>query len=560
MEENQSVRRQISWNLICEYNSLDEALKTDGKLWKRKEVRKNIKQTVYSFYCSGFGEDFVCDAKIKVYEIHEVHKFFVYKNDIEHHEQCLNTISMHNGIKHRDLVMQLHNKGIIKPYHICQELTSLNVSLSAQQVSRIIYRNKRRNAETTLPNLFKLCDLLISESRNVYIARELSRQNPMILLSHRDLLLNSKLAVNLHIDGTYKLVDLGFPVIVMGTSDTKGSFHLLAIAIVGEESSESYSWCMNQVFNFYAKLNIMFYPVHVIADAAPQITRAQKDIFPEALRITCWAHVWRNMSKLINSLPKAFQDELASDIHFLQRSRDRSVFIKAVDLLKQKWSNFNSVNQTVVRLVALYCTEDSFSWFEGFSIFAPSTNNALERFNRTIKDKYVNWNRSNLTDFIRVAKEIICDQANISNQKALFNPFSSMEYDKAEYMNISGFNLKLLDSQDNKQRYATIPLEELGNDNSNILLSLKTSSFESLAQMRAILDKYSIVSVEIPLNSYKNVTCSCYTFLKHKRCSHVYKYLADQKKLDIVEVTLLRAKAKRGRRKKIGKNTSLNKA
>jgi hypothetical protein len=55
------------------------------------------------------------------------------------------------------------------------------------------------------------------------------------LIDYFQLLENLSLAKNIHIDSTYKLIDLGYPVVVIGITDFRQVFQLSAIALVSDE-------------------------------------------------------------------------------------------------------------------------------------------------------------------------------------------------------------------------------------------------------------------------------------------------------------------------------------
>ena len=63
--------------------------------------------------------------------------------------------------------------------------------------------------------------------------------------------------------------------------------------------------------------------------------------------------------------------------------------------------------------------------------------------------------------------------------------------------------------------------------------------------------------MKIPLQSRKDIWCSCHNFIKKKKCLHVYQFPKHTNKLDLIMVTLLRKKKKVGRPKKIKSRTSL---
>ena len=76
------------------------------------------------------------------------------------------------------------------------------------------------------------------------------------------------------------------------------------IGICPDESSASYNWCVSNLMRFFNDMNLHSNPLNVVGDAAPQITVMQRENFPLATRTICWAHVWRNISKLTVSASK----------------------------------------------------------------------------------------------------------------------------------------------------------------------------------------------------------------------------------------------------------------
>ena len=51
-----------------------------------------------------------------------------------------------------------------------------------------------------------------------------------------------------HIDGTYKLLWMGYPVIVMGVTDIARKFHPVSVALVSGERAEDYAYVMRTTF------------------------------------------------------------------------------------------------------------------------------------------------------------------------------------------------------------------------------------------------------------------------------------------------------------------------
>jgi hypothetical protein len=84
--------------------------------------------------------------------------------------------------------------------------------------------------------------------------------------------------------------------------------------------------------------------------------------------------------------------------------------------------------------------------------------------------------------------------------------------------------------------------------------------FESFGEFREFYSKhiFLIVSNKESL-TWKSIICSCYNFVKHKKCVHIYLYLQKTKKFDLINLTLLKNKNLPGRPKTVKPNTGLNK-
>ena len=151
------------------------------------------------------------------------------------------------------------------------------------------------------------------------------------------------------------------------------------------------------------------------------------------------------------------------------------------------------------------------NWYEGCSIFCPSTNNALERFNRTIKERYMAWKKSNIIEFIGLAAEILADVAKIKEPS-----LESKNYD--EFSLRDGDMLDLVypvDSHDGISRFIVTS----GNTDACGLETLKEGlikgSFDSFDSFRGFYSNISILTVLSPLKSWLDVFCSC------MRCLHL---------------------------------------
>ncbi|PVU84876.1 hypothetical protein BB559_007322 [Furculomyces boomerangus] len=104
-----------------------------------------------------------------------------------------------------------------------------------------------------------------------------------ILVTSKHLMSLTKHPKMLHIDATYRLIDLGYPVIVVGITDANGMFILIGIAIVSNESADTYFWVMDSLRQEIENKGGFLNPYHIIGDSAPSITNAIQKFNPNCI-------------------------------------------------------------------------------------------------------------------------------------------------------------------------------------------------------------------------------------------------------------------------------------
>lgn len=546
---------KIPWYCVGIINKIYDLRTYESRVWIKKNTYKAVKYTRHEFRCSSFHAN-RCQAKLKAHEIHETKKLILYRA-FEHDAECTSFVATPVSIK--DMVFELHDSGKTKPAYIHMELRKKGINITARKISQIIYSAKHKLPIPTIDNIFLEINRLKSQNPKLMITKEVCNGKPRILISNEILLLNCKDAQNFHVDGTYRLIDIGYPVIILGVTDNNGSFYLMGIGICEDESATSYVWCVNVIKRNYNKLNSVFNPANIVADAAPQITKMQEECFPEALRTTCWAHVWRNINKKISSVSKNFRSEIVEDLKFLQLASSEKLFKLSTYLFELKWRNFDCIKTFIHALKKNYFAEKNSSWYEGYFVFGPSSNNALERFNRTLKDSYVNWQRNGLLKFIRVATDIVNDRAEIIKENNNLRRFSTVEYFDSEVMCNENFSFEIIEQNSDFIKYLVTKEEDPITEKTNVIELIKSGNFTYFSQMKEIFTRFAVLMVNKEILTYKDISCTCKDFMKRRKCKHVFKYLCINEKTDIIDFLVIKAKKLRGRPKKIPKGCSLSK-
>ena len=204
-------------------------------------------------------------------------------------------------------------------------------------------------------------------------------------------------------DSTYKVVWNGFPLHVIGTVDIQQSFHLIAIALASHENNPSYSEFFEAVRSGVEVAGEQKWSCQY---AMSDNSMALKNAFIQSLGIdhmgNCWAHLQRGLRKWSGSIQKKANLKLIQQdlfgMHDLHRQEE---FRAAVRLWKTQWIN-KGEEEFVERWSKQWLDGVHGLWSQATSIPGiPTTNNALESFNRQIKDTLTLGNIPSMSEFLR---------------------------------------------------------------------------------------------------------------------------------------------------------------
>jgi len=183
-------------------------------------------------------------------------------------------------------------------------------------------------------------------------------------------------------DGTYKLTSAGYPCLRAGFADANGKFFSTVLAISKTESAETYK----KFFNFLKTRG--YEPDVLMADAAKEISLAQKSVWNNCSRSTCFFNLIKNIkSKMKGGRLETFWPIIKSELDVLAKATTYSEFKKASILLNKSWqdrySNDNDVKKILDSFFDVYVKDANNSgWWAGFAPECPRTNNSLESANK----------------------------------------------------------------------------------------------------------------------------------------------------------------------------------
>lgn len=189
------------------------------------------------------------------------------------------------------------------------------------------------------------------------------------------------------IDATYKLNWMGLPLIILGTVDRMKRFHPMIYACTSRETTADYAFVFSSVKKGIATYipEKLFAPKRIIADGAEQIRNAFYEVFEESaeIDIMCFAHVIRNIRKRPFA-SKNSKPLILDEIRKMQLAPNRTEFELMTNLFIKKWQ---SVEPNFIEYFRREWLGGHTNWLEGAAHYTPSTNNALESHNATIKKK-----------------------------------------------------------------------------------------------------------------------------------------------------------------------------
>jgi hypothetical protein len=210
-------------------------------------------------------------------------------------------------------------------------------------------------------------------------------------------------------DATYKLLQHGYPLLVVGTTDKARMFHPFGIALCSNEKSEAFSFIFKSIKECILTVyNYDYEPSVLVADAAEATTNAFESIFHELqYRVMCWFHMRKAYEDHSSyaAIEKQFKEQIKQDIYTLQLCESEEIFDAAYALFKRKWLNKSKAVENFINdYFDKIWIQQHPGWYEGFAPGIPSTNNGLESNNGFIKEQATLRKRLPLGRFLEIVK------------------------------------------------------------------------------------------------------------------------------------------------------------
>ncbi|XP_045494180.1 uncharacterized protein LOC123693223 [Colias croceus] len=155
----------------------------------------------------------------------------------------------------------------------------------------------------------------------------------------------------------------------------------------------------------YTLYSHVMQPKVLICDAAKSIQNAFTEVFGVETTVRmCWAHAKKNIQKqVVKLVDKRLQKDLLQGIDILHSVTAPGVFNTALAAFLNK---YKSQNAFITYFKEEWIIQNP-NWYLGVSDGSPSTNNALEAFNRSIKDSHTLRERIPLSRFRAVTLDMV---------------------------------------------------------------------------------------------------------------------------------------------------------
>jgi len=197
----------------------------------------------------------------------------------------------------------------------------------------------------------------------------------------------------LHVDATFKLSQLGYPVFVIGVSDLCRSFHLVALCIISQQTEDVYTLALASFRRLYHSVTGKTIQLtYIMGDADNAQYNALYEVLGQDTSFTflmCFFHVMLNVDERLKNLPDPVSAVIRSDIYDLHfcASLDeyRAVALSAV----QRWQAMPEAVSFASYFVGQWLTGRYWTWQcflhpPGYA----TTNNPVEQFNHVLKRVY----------------------------------------------------------------------------------------------------------------------------------------------------------------------------
>lgn len=331
-------------------------------------------------------------------------------------------------------------------------------------------------------------------------------------------------------DSTYQTNWQGFPLNIVGGFDAMQKFHMIALSLASNETTDNFQFLFDAVKNSVLKFhNKEMKPTFLMSDAAFQISNGCLAAFSNSIPLTilmCFFHVAKAIEAY--KFQKHSNKELIkSQIKVLQLCSNPTVFCHVVELFLTEWS------ASEPHFVAYFRKEwiDKHpNWFCAVNLKAPNTNNGIEGFNSNIKANFTLRRRLSLTQFKQTLLHLMESTSQMyvrEKEKKVY--YTEIVIRKEEWQTAvkfiqnpvsvsrvflqNGIYYILSEGESNRKEQRVKNAEQA----EGLFFSCAFSSFTEYVENY----HQAVYQLKLTESYWMDSTCSCPYFMKNVTCKHV---------------------------------------
>jgi hypothetical protein len=372
------------------------------------------------------------------------------------------------------------------------------------------------------------------------------------------------------LDSTFRCLWNRWPFHIMGRTDKHHHFHPVGYMFGSNEDADSYAIFLDSLNKAYFK--IFGETPHAkcsMNDNADAIFKAVSEVYPESYMQNCYAHlVSRNIQKYTKKLTRSDKLDVIRKQLLRMGSLAYSVdFERAVTLFRNEYNN--SEPDFMKAFDKEYLSEHKGHW--SFSYLKPGTprsNNGLEGYNGSFKERVLKGEPMNSYDFLSsleehiIVKSTFCHEKYVSKVSYYDVDMCSRRKDEVRKMYEKAFNetfyftsiydVIVVPSEKNRKNGITEE-EDIKGLYEKYLATPQNESLDEF--LRRCLSCWILTR---NVESDFSFDCTCPTYCLYGMCKHVIRYSVDNGMFEIpdgLDFRPLKPAAKRGKpKKKSGKS------
>lgn len=342
-----------------------------------------------------------------------------------------------------------------------------------------------------------------------------------IFVSTPRLLRSAADATTIHADATHKVTTERLPLLVVGSTDMTRKFHLIGITLASRETTEDYAFMFAAMKFGVQKITTRdIKPTALVSDADPAIHNGFRQIFDIDTHIMCYAHVMGNVDRKYKFSSKKNKNRFQHDLRALRKSYDDKMFDTGCKLFMKKWKN--------KEVAASALLEKSFfhknnKWYHGSAYRVPKTNNALERFNGTMKQLQTFHKKLPLKQFKERLLQIVEER---SKEYLMDKSPFTMELNVSDETLIHGCELpiKYMSKKDKNDGTMVFFVDAEQNDNAISMADIKKHKHHRYSTFDEFKEKaFNLLEISFGQQNddWKNAKCTCNQFQDKYMCLHI---------------------------------------